>query len=272
MVGALLQSPTYHSQLESLAAAVGLRGQKLRTCTLSGKTLATAKPHVMLSLPRLSPVSSRTTKTLPAEKPPSPPAIAVETLAPPPTFGEKPPPWEELTWEEGIDFTPRNPGPLFTFDDAAYNLGSLHLTGAEFSSFINLTRCYRLDAVPICSDLTVEPWGRTIGVLTDLPEEPATYLFAIRLTSRSDQSASYLANHTVLRVFDEQGERELDFTPLTDGSGLVTLVDLVPLTTEHRNRYQDPDHYGMRRISAQFVISLDATRGMMFRGIKLTRL
>jgi hypothetical protein len=97
-------------------------------------------------------------------------------------------------------------------------------------------------------------------------------MIAIRLVSAGDASLESVCSDLAVTVFDEDGEREVEMVPLSDGSGVVAVTNLRTLTSEARNRFQSPSEYGMRWISAGLYARISTPRAVLFRGIRIVKL
>jgi hypothetical protein len=150
-----------------------------------------------------------------------------------------------FNWSAGVRFSPTAPGPKYNQNGKAYNLGTIFTGGARMIPGIGLSDM---------ATLGVEFLGSSSRVVLflELPPGQASYMVAINLADGNGKPVSAIASSVTALACDKSGGGQaIKLVPLSDGTGLVGVCNIVPMQSPNGVlSYEARKYWGMNCVSA----------------------
>jgi len=126
----------------------------------------------------------------------------------------------DFDWESGIQFTPKSPGPTYTYQGKTYNIGTFDAHNLYLPQETTLSDLYNQDV------LYLNPWGVLSNLYLELPPDTSAYMITVQLTGLTQT----LVDKIRLCVSDATGFGEVLYALLSDGRGIVGIYTIHPYT------------------------------------------
>ncbi len=171
----------------------------------------------------------------------------------------------DFEWSKGVHFSPFVNSPAYFSNGQQVPLSEVYISGVTLSNaaMYNAADQYRNKVAQLGDPASME-------LHVALPDEPATYMLSFKLFNENwtpDASGyGYQGDDAVIKAYsvDNTALVPLVLTPLSDGSGFVTVVQFKP-----QNFYTQT---GLSALNARLLVTLENTVGFTFGGFTLTRL